>query len=441
MDANELSATVLGLVLEGKLSPLQVPKGALIGQWGQAIEKIREHPEALGDKSAADSIIAQCLLEEDIRTAHTVASRHNGLGEQGVFEWVGSANSATKLYALGKTLDRFSKKAIQNDPIDLTLLYREVGDMLLGSVSGAQAANTIDYLNYPMYQTSGVPWMDKIIGGWPSEGLGVILAPQKTGKSYFQFYTTCMWLLAHPDKTAVIYTLEMSSKKYLARSLSMYPQFLPLIEAETPRLFISGRVHNVEELIAEVTTKKYDWVGIDDMSKLVKVQETSIYEKVYAQLNDVCRMNEIFIQVLAQPNREAKKANKFIDTYDAAWSGAAENNCSVLISLNRISPLDTEFSDTRFVPPSKENRHNTPRLYVCYWLFRDVRPEHAQQGDVGAVRLEPNKHTGLYDQIWVGEPLENKFFPAHYVRPTAIGTQTPQQQSSRPAIRLNKSEY
>lgn len=438
MDANELSATVIGLVLEGKLNALQVPKGSLVAPWNEVIERIKSDPEALSDKKKADSIAAATLIDDDFRMAHQVACRHNGLGEEGVFGWVQAAKDATSLWNLSSVLERNAKKAKQNDKIDLTKLYQDVGDMLAGRMDGAQPANLIDYKNYPMYQKSGVKWIDEIVGGWPSEGLGVILAPQKTGKSYFQFYTTCMWLLEHPDKTAVIYTLEMSSKKYLARSLEMYPQFTPLVECANPRLFISGRVRNVEELIAEVTTKKYDWVGVDDMSKLVKVQETSIYEKVYAQLNDVCRMNEIFIQVLAQPNREAKKANKFIDTYDAAWSGAAENNCSVLISLNRISPLDTEFSDTRFVPPSKDNKHNTPRLYVCYWLFRDVRPAHAQQGDTGAIRLEPNKHTGLYDQIWIGEPLENKFWPARYVRPQSIGTPQQVSNENKPTLRLNR---
>jgi hypothetical protein len=190
MDANDLSATVVGLVLEGKLKATQVPSSALIAPWNSVIERIKADTEALTNKDKADSIAAASLLDDEFRFAHTLAVRHNGLGEEGAFSWVQAAKDATKLLNLSAMLKRNAKKAETNDPVDLTSLYREIGDMMVGTMSGAQPANTIDYLNYPMYQTSGVDWIDRIIGGWPTEGLGVILAPQKTGKSYWQFYTT-----------------------------------------------------------------------------------------------------------------------------------------------------------------------------------------------------------------------------------------------------------
>lgn len=407
MDANELSTTVLGLVLEGKLSPHEVPEGALIGQWEQAMKLIKANPEALVSKAEADKLLTQCFIPNDIQMAHTQAGKYNGLGERGVFEWVGAASQATRLYNLAQELDRAAKKAKQNDPLDLIPLYQKIGDLITNKMVGAQDASTIDYSHYCNYMKSGIKWMDEIVGGWPTDGLCVVVAPQKTGKSFWQFYTTCMWLLEHKDKTAAIYTLEMSARHYLSRSLEMYPQFLDLVKSG--RLFISGSVRNVDELIAEVTTKKFGWVGIDDMSKLAKETSPERYEKVYSQLNEIARFQEIPVQVLAQPNREAKKANKFIDVYDAAWSGAAENAAAVFITLNKIDPL-SKFEDDRFVSPTKDNLMNTPRLYVNYWLFRDRRPDHAQKGDVGAVRLEPGKN-GRYSQIWVGEPYKNMFWP------------------------------
>lgn len=436
MDATELSATVIGLVLEGKLNPQQVPSNALLGQWGKAIELIKANPDAIKDKDKADSLLAQCLLVDDIAIAHTEASRHNGLGEEGVFSWVQSANDATKLYTFGKTLERNAKKALTNDPIDLGKLYHEIGDLLAGKLSGAKPANLIDYKNYVAYTKSGISWLDDIIGGWATDGIINVIAPQGTGKSFFQFYTICMWLLAHPDKTAVIYTLEMSDRHYLARSLDMYPQFLDLVNSG--RLYVSGSVRNVDDLVAEVTTTKHGFVGVDDLSKLAGESSPDKYERVLTRLNEIARFQEIPVQVLAQPTREAKKSKKFIDIYDGGWSSAIENSAAMYLTLNRVSYADPEWSDTRFVPVEKDNPQKTDRFYICFWKFRDNRPAEMQQG-LGAIRIEPNKHTGRYNQIWVGEALDNKLWPVTYQRPQSIGT--PQQQVSnenKPTLRLNR---
>jgi hypothetical protein len=436
MQADELSATVVGLVLEGKLKATQVPNGSLVGQWSKAIELIKANPDALQDKSKADSLLAQCLLSDEITTAHEVASRHNGLGEEGVFGWVESANNATKLYAFGRILERNAKKALTNDPVDLSKLYQEVGDLLAGKLSGAKPANQIDYLKYKPYDKSGIPWMDSIIGGWATDGIITVVAPQGTGKSFFQFYTTCMWLLAHPDSTAVIYTLEMSDRHYLSRSLEMYPQFVELIQSG--RLYISSSVRNVDDLVAEVHTTKHGFVGVDDLSKLAGESSPDKYERVLTRLNEIARLREIPVQVLAQPTREAKKSKKFIDIYDGGWSSAIENSAAMYLTLNRVAYADPEWTDTRFVPVETDNPQKTDRFYICFWKFRDNRPPEMQQG-LGAIRIEPDKHTGRYKQIWVGDALGNRLWPVTYHRPQTLGTSnTPQ--SAKPVVKFNKRD-
>jgi hypothetical protein len=433
-DARELALSIIGRLADGRANPQEFPFESFPAPYNQAIKLIKSHPEMIGNKAEIDILLGQALTYDEIVDAHTQASRLNGLGEDGVFNWAGNMREATDKLTMIPELRRMLRSCEQNDPIDWSSLYAKVGTMIAGKTSGAQPASEIDYSKYESYMKSGIKWMDKIIGGWPTDGVIVVVAPRGTGKSFFQFYTTCMWLLEHPDKTAVIYTLEMSSRHYLSRSLEMYPEFVPLVNSG--RLYISGTVRNAEEIIAEVSTKKYGWVGVDDMSKLAKVTTPEKFEMAYSQLNEICRFNEIPVQILAQPNRDASKSNKFIDLTDAAWSSAAENSAAMYLTLNRLSYANPDWVDTRFVPVEKDNSHKTDRFYICYWKFRDNRPIEMQQG-IGAVRLEPDSRTGNYKQIWVGEPLDNKLWPVRYTKPTSIGATQQPQPENKPTIRLN----
>ena len=438
MDARELALSIIGRLADGRANVQEFPFESFPAPYNQAIKLIKAHPEAIGNKEAVDVLLSQALTYDEIVEAHLQATRLNGLGEDGVFNWAGSMREATDKLSMIPELKRMLRACEQNDPVDWSNLYAKTGTMIAGKTSGAQPANEIDYSKYVSYMKSGIGWLDSIIGGWATDGVIVIVAPRGTGKSFFQFYTTCMWLLEHQDKTAVIYTLEMSSRHYLSRSLEMYPEFLPLVQSG--RLYISGTVRNAEEIIAEVSTRKYGWVGIDDMSKLAKVTTPEKFEMAYSQLNEICRFNEIPVQILAQPNRDASKSNKFIDLTDAAWSSAAENSAAMYLTLNRLSYANPEWVDTRFVPVEVNNERKTDRFYICFWKFRDNRPVEMQQG-LGAIRLEPDPKTGYYKQIWVGEALGNKLYPVTYNKPASIGTpqaQTQQQLANRPTMTISK---
>ena len=437
MDARELSLSIIGRIADGRADPQQFTTNDFPAPYNQAIKIVKDHPEAIGNKDAVDILLTQALTWDDITEAHYQAGRLNGLGEDGVFDWRGSLVEATGKLSMIPELKRMLKMCEQNDPIDWTQLHNKTNQMIAGRRDGPQAANTIDYKSYVAYTPSGIPWMDKVIGGIPTDGPIVVVAPQGSGKSYFQFYSICSWLLVNPDKTACIYTLEMPAKHYLSRSLEMYPQFLPLVESG--RLFISSSARSAEEIAAQTAIGKYGFIGVDDIVRVAKVANAERFEATYITLADISRLEGIPVQILAQPNREAKKSGKFIDIYDAAWSGAAENAAAMFMTLNKVFYADPTWQDERFVPVESENPHKTERLYVCFWKFRDNRPAELQQG-LGAIRIEPDKNTGYYRQIWVGEALGNKLWPVSYKRPTAIGTPQAIQQEERPAIRLMKRD-
>lgn len=435
-DVRELALTNLGLIMDGRASHALYTENDFPAPYNRVIATIKKHPEAVGDKDKVDEILTTVLLPDEIQEAHYQASRYNGLGESGVFAWRKALVEATNKLRVAEELDRFSKECRANKDVDYLKVYSRLGSMITSGTTGPRPANQIDYKSYKPYMKSGIDYIDSIIGGWPTDGPIVVLAPQGTGKSHWLFYTICSWLLEHSDKQAALYTLEMSDKHYLARELEMYPEFLPLVECENPRLHISSTVRGVDEISAEVSTGKYGFVGIDAMTQLAKGGDASTYEKIYQSLVEICRFQEIPVMILAQPNREAKKSNKFIGIYDAAWSGAAENAAAMFLTLNRVAYADPEWNDTRFVPVEKDNNQKTDRFYICFWKFRDNRPSELQQG-LGAIRIEPDDHTGYYKQIWVGKALGNKLWPVSYQKPISVGTSSPQP-SNRPSISINK---
>lgn len=436
-DVRELALINLGLIMDGRASLSLYTEQDFPAPYSRVISTIKKHPESVGNKEVVDSLIASLMMPDEIVEAHTQAARYNGLGEEGVFAWRKALIEANVKLTVGDELDRFAKECRANKDVDYLKVYSRLGSLITSGTTGPKPANQIDYKSYRPYMKSGINYIDDIIGGWPTDGPIVVLAAQGMGKSHFGFFAACNWLLKHTDKQAAVYTLEMSDKHFLSREIEMYPEFKPIVECENSRLHISSTCRGVDEISAEVSTGKYGFVVIDAIKQLAKGGDTSVYDKTYQTIVEICRFQEIPVMVMHHSNREGKKSGKFISTYDAYMSGAAEDAAAMLLSLNIVSYADPDWVDTRFVPVEVDNPQKTDRFYMCFWKFRDNRPVETQQG-LGAIRIEPDKHTGYYKQIWVGNALGNKLWPVSYKRPQSIGAPQQVSNENKPTLRLNR---
>jgi replicative DNA helicase len=253
----------------------------------------------------------------------------------------------------------------------------------------------IDYTKYVPFMRCGWDVIDDIIGGIPSDGPIVVFGTTGVGKSHWAAKMVCSLLKQHPKKLAGIYTLEMSAEHYLNREAHMYPE----LEKFGPnRLYVSGSVRNIEELVAEVTSKRLDVVVIDDMDGLVEDESAGAYQRVYKRIREICRFLKIPVIVLAQPNRAAKMNlnDRFLSPYDISWSGAGENSAALLIALQKANSL--EMNDTIYP------LDNTDHLYMIFLKSRDGWPE--QMGP-GAIRLDGANR----NKLWSGEAYKGKLFP------------------------------
>jgi hypothetical protein len=334
--------------------------------------------------------------------ASEAAEGENGYEE--TFDWRGELLKAKKWYDLGKNFRKAGEHMERNEDIDILPLYGQMTSAIAGQSVGLTLANQIDYQHYKPFMLSGYKPIDAIIGGIPSDGPIVAFGQQGTGKSFWGANMVDNLLNLHKDKTAGIYTLEMGAEHYMYRSTKMYPSLAKVLD----RLYVSGSVRNVEELVAEVTTKRLDFVVIDDMDRIVKSVDPAAYQIAYFRLAEICRFLKIPIVILAQPNRAAKLGDKFLGPFDISWSSAGENSAALLIALQVANTFDIE--EDKDIFPLEDESH----YYMIFWKSRDGWP--VQQGP-GAIRLDKaNKN-----KLWSGEPYMGKLFTPMSGKKTKIG--------------------
>ncbi len=245
---------------------------------------------------------------------------------------------------------------------------------------------SVDYIGYGEYFGFDV---DK-------DGLFLLGDFTVTHNSHWLASTMDYLLHQYPNKKGAIYTLEMSAEHYLWRETNMYPSIKEVLE----RLYVSGSVRDIDELVAEVMSGKFDYVGLDDMDNIVKSSDASEYERVYRRVKEVCRFMKIPFFVLCQPNRAAKldSGNRFLGPYDVAWSGSAENSAALLIALQKTTSTDMK---TEMFPTDDD-----PLYYSIFWKSRDGWPgDYSDGGQIGpgAIILRKGK------QSWRGEVYAGKY--------------------------------
>lgn len=381
MDWHEYSEICFGLLWEGRRLPSMFSADDFYPPYDEGVRILQQ--EGMGKEDVAKSISQKFL-----QNAHNAVKNLNGLGDDTVYD-MGLAKAANA-YRLSKKLGKASSKLEKNEDVDFLPIYGELTSIVSNQSLGLTLVKDVDISNYSPFQSSGWDVFDQVAGTFPTDGSIVVFGSTGVGKSHFASNLITKFLQKHTKKTGAVYTLEMSAEHWKWREVQMYPELEDVIH---DRLYISGMVRNVEQLVAEVMSKRIDFVVLDDMDHIVTSSSADEYERVYRKINEICRFMKIPVVVLAQPNRVAKLSGRFLEAYDIAWSGAAENSASLLIALQKANAFDIDPEDAKF--PVEDDNH----YYMIFWKSRDGWPK--QQGP-GAIILEPSK------QMWTGKLYQDK---------------------------------
>lgn len=359
MNREQLSELNFGLVLDGRQ-----PASMYKSQW--FTEPYDTGIEILLKQGATKEDLAKVISSSYLNDAHDSVKRMNGLGETENFDWSKSLRLAYERYELGNSLAKDVKKLKENEDVDILPIYSKLGAIINSESFGLRAASEIDYKNYKFFKPTGYAPIDNTIGGIPSDGPIIVYGLTGVGKSTWTTGVINALLHTHKNETAAIYTLEMNETHWMARTIRLFPS----IQEVQDRLFVSGSVKDIEELVAEITAKKVNYVVLDDMDNLVRSSDASEYERIYRRVKEVCRFMSIPVFVLCQPNRAAKfeveQGNRFLGRFDVAWSGAAENSAALQIALQRTNGLDMQAETF----PTSDSEMD----YVIFWKSRDGWP-------------------------------------------------------------------
>lgn len=390
MKRDELSEVNFGLVLEGRQPATMYKPEWFSAPYDTGIEILLK-------PGASREDVAKVLSSAYLNDAHDAVKKMNGLGETKNFDWAKSLRLAYERYELGKSLAKDAKKLQDNDDVDILPVYGKLGAIINQESFGLRPASEIDYKAYKPFKPCGYAPIDNTLGGIPSDGPIIIYGLTGVGKSKFATAVINGLLHQYPEETAAIYTLEMNEKHWLWRSMQMFPSMKDIL----PRLHVSGTVKDIEELVAEVTAKKVNYVVIDDMDNMVKSSDASEYERIYRRVKEVCRFMNIPVFVLGQPNRAAKIAvsegERFLSRFDVAWSGAAENSAALQIALQVANGLDMKSEEF----PTTDSDMD----YIIFWKSRD-----GWAGDYDPTKaIGPGAVVMERSPNWSGRPYAGKW--------------------------------
>ena len=390
MNWTELSEVNFGLVMEGRLPVSMYKPSWFTTPYDKGIE-------VLMNQGATKEDVAHVLSSAYINDAHDAVKHWNGIGETENFDWNKSLRLAYENFERGREFEKIGKKLKENQQVDILPLYGKLGAAIAQESFGLRPASEIDYKTYKPFKPCGYAPIDNTLGGIPSDGPIIIYGLTGVGKSKFATAIINGLLHKYPEETAAIYTLEMNEKHWLWRTMNLFPDMKDVL----PRLHVSGSVKDIEEMVAEVTAKRVNYVVLDDMDNMVKSSDASEYERIYRRVKEVCRFMSIPVFVLGQPNRSAKIAvesgERFLSRFDVAWSGAAENSAALQIALQTANSLDMQAETF----PTTDN----PMDYLIFWKSRDGWPgdyEPTKAIGPGAVVMEHSPN-------WTGRPYTGKW--------------------------------
>lgn len=406
MDWFELSEKEVGLAWEGRRAWSAFDPSTFAPPYDAVVRIMQK-------KGASKEDVLKQVSEKYIQNAKHSVGHLNGLGEEKVID--DAFIKSFQAYQLAKRLSKVASALEKNEDIDLLPVHGQLTSLVSGQATGLAPAKNINYKNYKPFMKCGYAPIDNILGGIPSDGPIIAYGIQGVGKSHFSEILSLGQLTEYKDKNVGIYTLEMSAEHYLWRAVKMYKD----LEKYLDRLFVSGSIRSVNDLVSEVQTKRLDFIVIDDMDRIAGGTNPEAYQQAYLRIADICRFLKIPVLILAQPNREAKLAiqrgERFLSPYDISWSSGAENAAALLIGLQRANALDMITKDSRGAPidpmfPVEDD----DREYLIFWKSRDGWPgDYSLKGQLGpgAIRLEKRSKN---DKIWMGEPYGNRLWQPNY---------------------------
>lgn len=334
------SELVTGLILAGRIKQLPDPK-FLAEPYDEVINEVKKghnSPEHLIKLFGVDVINA----------AHQRANELNGLAEK--TDWNEVLRNSYESWTLADRFDDYSRRLRRGDQVDLEEIRPYLdNNRPKGKIISAQ---DVEAKEVPLIKSGYAP-VDYYIGGYPETGLLTIIGYAKTGKTTLLLKLSDHFLNAHPDKTSLYITTEMTDREVKMRSneigASNNYDRLNIVEHY-------GSINSIYSYAQQVSNLGIIFVDLLDDLIDGEVSEPKM-SYLYQTLPQIAREFRIPLVATGQPHGGAGKT---LRPNTARWSRMAEGKSYQMWTL---------YNPSKSYARSQDDDFRFPMLKGCAWIL------------------------------------------------------------------------
>ncbi len=371
MNYQECSEIVVGLALEGSISPEHVSVSLVHPNYQEAIKLLHKGADPA---DFIDKVGTQKLL--------TLKSAANSVDKS--YDWIAHLERAKNKEELADILDRGAKKLRQGGDVDsFSIISRLQDDFKDSKYLTLDKVKALD----DAWQPTGYAPFDEYMGGIPKASLTLLAGPPGTGKTSLLLKIANSMVLSTAQKKVLLYSFEMTEGQIKKRLLEVNK-----ISKETQQRFIvCPEVMDVSQMSAEATKmaaqEDLALIGID-FADLMSIEEDSeqAVGMVYRKCATLAKKTKVPVILLSQLNRQYVSGIPRI--HNIRWSGLAEAMAAMIVLLYNPNQIWADQGKDNRLPPTPDHG---------YLIFGKSRFGF-KEGGVGAAQIEWKGDHGWGDE-------------------------------------------
>ena len=293
MDVCEI---VTGLVIKGTYPPNAVSADELVDPYCDVVRLLQK------DSSTTPEKLIQKFGLSSFQAAEQASAALNGTNKA---DWLGILHESYNKFCLGQLMERNGRKLMEGKDADFAQISTQMNNLDTEEGKGMLLSEVAD--GFEPMQPCGFEPYDKHLGGAPHQGLTVIGAKSKSGKTTLMIDESVAYLKFQQKKDIAIFSLEMLSQEFKARArdIGMPVSVMNRVVIWDGAMSAADVASEIgkEQLKRKIAGKRpIGKVGVDFADLLVQEEENSeaVFANIYRTMARIGKSLAIPVTLLSQ---------------------------------------------------------------------------------------------------------------------------------------------
>jgi len=392
MRHQDVCEIAIGLVVTKKYPPHAFHASELIPPYSDILKALQKNP----NYSVEDIIQKHGLAP--YQAAEQAAASLNGSAKS---DWPGILHDSYTKAVLAKTFEHAAKKLYEGKDPDYLKISEQIQENTDDDIKGEILADVEE--EFVPFQKCGYEPFDTHLGGIPTQGLIILGAKAKSGKTSLAIGKIAKgFVQTYPKKDVAIFSLEMinSELKYRAKELGVPLKLMKRMKA-WDGMFSSSEIITLvsKEQINRISSGENElgMVIVDFADLMIMEEEMSeaVMASIYRNMAKLAKLLKIPVLLLSQLSRNGYVQEGLPKPYHLRYTSLAEALAWMIVMLYNPS---TDWSDLSKIPLPKEPGYG----YLLVWACRGGFKKH---DGPGAIQVEWDGKTGWGDKATGWQPL------------------------------------